>query len=85
MILIFIVFLVNKFYKFKNGFLKKLKYKYIFTSIFIVTTVVGYHKYWNSIRCIYLTKFSRVDYVNFLKAVFHKIYLVHSQILCPSR
>ena len=28
------------------------------------------------------TKYSKMDYVNFLKAVFHKIYLVHSWILC---
>ena len=27
------------------------------------------------------TKYSGADQVNFLKAVFHKIYLVHSQIL----
>ena len=27
---------------------------------------------------LYETKYSRVDLVNFLKAVFHKIYLVHS-------
>ena len=32
---------------------------------------------------LFRTKYSRNGQVNFLKAVFHKFYLVHSWILCP--
>ena len=31
----------------------------------------------------YRSKYSRMDQVKFLMAVFHKFYLVHSWILCP--
>ena len=32
---------------------------------------------------IFETKYLRVDKVNFLKIVFHKIYSIYSWILCP--
>ena len=50
---------------------------------FIKTSFTGIFKNMNFLcDTIYGTKYSRMDLVNFLKAVFHKIYLVHSRILC---
>ena len=48
--------------------------------------VIYFRKFFSSQmvdRVLYELKYSRVDQVNFLKAVFHKIYLFHSWILCP--
>ena len=36
---------------------------------------------WQSV--LYGTKYSRMVQIKFLKAVFHKFYLVHSWVLCP--
>ena len=41
-------------------------------------------KFFNTNTLTNGTKYSRIDEVNFLKAVFHKIYLVHSWIICPN-